>query len=320
MTLGIAFLIADLILLFSLLGFPSTGHAQDDPIRVDTNLITVPVAVKDRDGRYISNLRKEDFRIFENGIEQELSYFQPTDQLFTVFLLLDVSDSMTYETRNMFNAANAFFERLRADDRLIVATFDNRVDTYINNKPVEDVRRGKGKIRFLIVPSRGDTMVYDAVDHAIDKMKRIRGRKAIILFSDGKGSGYSHTAEDNLREAEEQEAMIYALQYDTLLPPGMTVNEKESARHRKKKETAEWYMRELAEQTGGRYFEMKSISNLADAFKTIALELGQQYSLGYYAKVTGKNGERRQIKVKVNVPDAAVRSRASYVVGATKDR
>ena len=309
---------AGLILMLCIISFSGICHAQDDTIRVDTNLVTVRVAVKDRDGRYVTNLKREDFRIFENGTEQEIPYFQPTEQYFTVFLLLDVSDSMTYELQNMIKAANTFFERLRPEDRLIAATFDSRVNTYINNKTVKEIRETRTKAQFFAGPTLPDTMVYDAIDHAMDKMKKIRGRKAVVLYSDGIGSGYRNSAESTLREAEEQEATIYTLRYDTKAPPGYVMGEKEAARRKGRTETAKRYMRELAEVTGGRYFPMEAISNLEEAFSRIAEELSQQYSLAYYPKEPGKKGERREINVKVNIPDAAVQARSSYIVGSTK--
>ncbi|MBA2705678.1 MAG: hypothetical protein H0U60_17710 [Blastocatellia bacterium] len=99
---------------------------ENDVVRVSTSLITVPAEVMDRNGRYIGSLRKEDFRVFENGVEQELSYFASVEQPFTVALLLDVSGSTQPRLQAIRAAANAFIKRLRPNDRLLIISFDGK--------------------------------------------------------------------------------------------------------------------------------------------------------------------------------------------------
>ena len=146
-------------------------------------------------------------------------------------------------------------------------------------------------------------------------MKKIRGRKAIILFSDGRGSGLNASAKSNLRDAEEQEVLIYTVQFGAFSLPSPYVDEK---RFFKWREIANSYMRDLARKTGGRHYQIENITDLGNTFGEIADELGRQYSLGYYPKTEGKKGERRQIKVKVRQPNLSVRARDSYVVGSKK--
>ena len=156
-------------------------------------------------------------------------------------------------------------------------------------------------------------MIYDAVDDALKRMKKISGRKAIVLFSDGEGSGIFTTAKRNFRDAEEQDVLIYTVQFTTLpAEPPRIVNRKG---YLKETERANNYMRDLAQKTGGHYYRVENLSNLDKAFGVVAEELRRQYSLGYYPKKRLEAGQRRQIKVKVRLPNLAARARDSYLVG-----
>ena len=302
------------LLLFVLVTFSQVNYGQDEVIRVDTNLVTIPATVLDREGRYITNLKKEDFQIFENGDEQDVEFFESVEQPFTILFLVDTSGSMDSQMIILARAANSFLSQLPANDKIIVAPFDNWVDTSNKISSVKDLREKKIRLRSTgLTP----TVVYDAVDYALKKMKKLSGRKAIVLFSDGVGSGYSASAKSNLRDAEENEASIYTVQFNTypkVAPP--LVNDKKQ--YYKKIETADKYVRDLAQITGGRHYQIDDIANLEETFAQVAKELGQQYSIGYYPKQSSKQGERRQIKVKVNLPNLAVRARDSYVVGNSK--
>ncbi len=311
-----------LYLLSCLFIFSNENYAQDDLIRVDTDLVTIPVTVLDRDRRYITNVKKEDFQIFEDGIEQEITFFESVEKPFTIFVLLDVSSSMRPAIRNLANAANVFLEQLRPDDYLTAATFDEWVDVLFKVSTVKEIRKGK-QFRLRVEASHGDTMVYDAVDFALKKIKKIRGRKAIVLFSDGIGSGIATSEKSTLRDAEEGEALIYTVQFNTLAISPSDKNRLSKASidlGKQRLELANWYMRELAQKTGGRHFRIEDITDLEKTFGMIADELGQQYSLGYYPKNQGEAGQKRSIKVKVRQPNLAVKARESYIVGEQKNK
>ena len=285
---------------------------QDDVIRVDTNLITIPATVMDRDGRYITDLRKEDFQIYEDGIEQEVAWVAPVEQPFTILFLLDTSGSMGYRLQDLAAAANAFVRQLRLNDRLISATFNDTVQVQWEATAVKEVLDSK---RFRL-RGGGNTLLYDAVDYALKRMKKVEGRKAIVLFSDGYGSGVFASEKSTLRKAEEQDALIYTVQFDTA--------PKEPPRNVNKKyfydavERADRYMRDLAQRTGGRPYQVDTLSDLGQAFGLIADELRRQYSLGYYPKKPLETGQRHEIKVRVRLPNLVVRARDSYVVAKGK--
>jgi Ca-activated chloride channel family protein len=155
-------------------------------------------------------------------------------------------------------------------------------------------------------------MVYEAVDFALKRMKKIKGRKAIILFSDGIGTGVTATANGNLRDAEKQDALVYTVQFGTfpIEVPGY-INKKY---YFERIEEINGYMRNLARKTGGRHYQIKSISNLEETFGQVAEELRRQYGLGYYPRGQLEAGQRRKIKVKVRLSKLVVRARDSYIV------
>jgi len=292
---------------------------QESIIRIDSTLVNVPTIVSDRDGRYVTNLKKDDFRLFENGIEQEIAFFQPVEQPFTMLLLLDVSGSMYNDFATINDASDTFLSQLRPDDYLSAAAFNDSVNVLFKFSSVREIK-DKKRFDLKFTGSLGDTMIYDAVDFALDKMKKIQSRKkAIILFSDGEGVGRYASAKSTLRDAEEQKTIVYTVQFDTfVVPPNYKIGKSEAEKIRQSKEIATLYMTALAARTGGRHYHLKDIANLETTFREIAGELSQQYSLGYYPKEQPETSQERQIKVKVTKPNLSVRARASYVAQAKK--
>jgi Ca-activated chloride channel homolog len=291
--------------------FTIKGDAQDDEIRVNTDLVTVPVAVVDRNGRYLPELRKENFRVFENGVEQQVEYFEPIQQPFTVLLLLDSSGSMHEQKAKMVSAVNLFLSKLRPDDEVIAFEYAHLIKNILSLTKAKNISTPIKVNKWW--GGEESTVTFDAVELALKKMKKIRGRKAIILFSDGEQYGKGATARSNLEDAEEQEAMIYTILFKDFSEWSQTLNKEKYASGVSKIMN---YMRGLPRLTGARYFHIDEIDSLDETFIQIAEELGQQYRIGYYPNEIGKRGERRRIKVQVNVPGAAIRARDSYVAGA----
>jgi Ca-activated chloride channel homolog len=328
---------------------PAEEVGEDDVVRVNTTLVGVPVTVLDRDGRFVPGLKREDFHVYEDGVEQEITYFAPVEANVTVLLLFD------HFVKNYRETARDFAGRLRAGDKVIVARFgDTRYE--ILNKVSEGeagVQQEPHRVKW-----RFGTSIHDAVDAAIRRMNSIQGRRAILLFSDGilpkvlvvtKGmSGQliseresrpseRATARATINEAEESDAPVYVLQYDTMTDfvrngpsPGVRYPEVlaiELPRIRNEYEVADEYLHALAEKSGGRLYAVPSGTRLKQAehppalpqaFTQISAELRQQYSLGYYPKQAGQAGGRHEIKVRVARPDVAVRSRTSYVSAPPK--
>mgnify|MGYP002778966717 CR=1 FL=1 len=317
----------------------TTAAVGDDEeiVKVETNLVTIPVSVFDRNGLYIPNLRQSDFKIFEDGREQEIAVFGTTDKPFTVILLLDTSPSTEYKIDEIRRAAIAFVDQLKSQDSVMVIEFDSNV--HVLTEPTND----RQKIYKAIERADfgGGTSLYDAVDFSLRKrLSQIEGRKAIVLFTDGVDTTSGRASYDGtVIEAEESEAMIFPIYYNTFFdmnrrgggigsPPvwgspfptvigggGMSGNRAEDYALGKQ------YLDDLASATGGRVFRPEATpGGLTRAFEGIAEELRRQYTVGYYPKDEGKAGQRKQVKVRVNRPNLVIRARDSYIVGGAKNQ
>jgi len=194
--------------------------SEGDIVRVNTTLVSIPVSVMDRDGKYIPNLRKEDFRVWEDGVEQQVAYFASTEKPFTVALLIDTSGSTRNKLEGIQDAAIAFVNQLRADDRVMIVSFNDKIRV-LTPQPTND----RGLLRDAIrqTEAGSGTRLYDAVDQVINQyFNHIEGRKAIVLFTDGVDTTSKHARyEDNVRDAEELDALIYPVEYDTSADAGV---------------------------------------------------------------------------------------------------
>ncbi|HEX8180329.1 MAG TPA: VWA domain-containing protein [Pyrinomonadaceae bacterium] len=186
---------------------------ENEVVRVNTTLVTIPVSVMDRDGKYVPSIRQDEFRIFEDGVEQQLAYFAAVEKPFTVALVLDNSTSTKFKTEEMQDAAIAFVDQLRADDRVMIVAFDT--DVHVLAEPTSDRRALRAAIRRT--RNEGNTSLYDAVDFVIhQRFNHIDGRKAIVLFTDGVDTSSRRASyESNVSDAEELDALIYPIAYDT---------------------------------------------------------------------------------------------------------
>ena len=295
-----------------------TADAGEDVQEVKTDLITIPVSVFDRHGLYIPNLKKEDFKIFEDGKEQQIEYFGTSEKPFTVILLLDTSPSTEYEIDEIRGAARAFVDQLKPQDKVMVIEFDGNVHVLTEatgDRPT--IYKAIKKADF-----GGGTALYDAVNFSLSKrLNAVDGRKAIVLFTDGVDTqSIKSNYESTLALAEESDSLIFPIYYNTYSktrqdagmvwgPPPAGTTAREYAVGKK-------YLEELAAYTGGRVFRPESTpGGLTTAFEGIAEELRRQYNIGYIPSEDGKPGQRKQIKVRVDRPNLVLRARDSYIVG-----
>lgn len=315
-----------------------------DVIRVSTTLVSIPVSVMDRDGRFVPNLLKDDFRIWEDGVEQEVAFFQSVDKPFSVVLMLDTSPSTQFRLEDIQDAAISFVNQLRTDDKVMVVSFNDDI------KVLSEFTTDRSKLQRAIQRARTDdgTRLYDAVDMVMNQqLARVQGRKAIVLFTDGVDTT-SHNADyqSNVMDAQELDALIYAVQYDTsrdmnsgggfpqprvdvwgqilggIFGGGMGRRggyPRGGGRgtSRGDYELANHYLQELANTSGGRDYRADSLQNMSSAFANVAEELRRQYSIGYYPKRPPQAGQMRQIRVRAKQPNLAVRARESYVFNSS---
>lgn len=305
---------------------PTADVVSDDgeTLRIETNLVTIPVSVFDRNGLYIPGLRQNDFKIFEDGVEQEIAYFGTTDKPFTVALVIDVSPSTAYKIEEIQRAAMAFVDQLEPQDSVIVIEFDHGV------KVLSEATKDREKIFKAIKKADfGDgTSLYNAVDEALRKqLGKITGRKAVVLFTDGVDTTSRKNSYDStINYAEETDSLVFPIYYNTYLdnrartaspfPPifgGSVIYQGTSAEDYA---LGRRYLEELAEVTGGRVFRPEATpGGLTRAFEGIAEELRRQYNIGFVPNTEGANGQRKSIRVRVNRPNLIIRARDSYIVG-----
>ena len=309
---------------------PNAPTAEDDGevLKIETNLVTIPVSVFDRNGLYIPNLRRNDFKIFDNGTEQEIAYFGTSDKPFTVILLIDVSPSTAYKIEEIQQAATAFVDQLKPQDNVMVIEFDQSV--YVLTEATNDRQAIYKAIRKAGFGN--GTSLYDAVDFSLRKrLDKVEGRKAIVLFTDGVDTT-SHKAryETTVNEAEEADALIFPIYYNTFFDQtgggfpngGINAGIIFGGGNTQRASSSDYalgrkYLEDLADATGGRVFRPEATpGGLTAAFEGIAEELRRQYNIGFYPSEEGQTGQRRQIKVRVNRPQLVIRSRESYVVGS----
>src|SRR5688572_27279531 len=183
---------------------------EGDTLRVNTALVTVPVNVMDRNGKYVPDLQRRDFRVFDNGVERRIAYFATVDQPFTVVLLIDTSGSTDFRMDDIQDAAISFVNQLQGQDRVMVMSFDDQIrvlcePTSDRDLLIKAIRRTR---------NGGSTRLYDAVEMVFEKkLKQISGRKAVVLFTDGvdtaSGASYSST----IRDAAESDGAVYSVAY-----------------------------------------------------------------------------------------------------------
>jgi VWFA-related protein len=318
---------------------------ENDVIKVDTALVTLPVSVTDRDGKYVGNLRQKDFKIYEDGVEQELAYFAPVEKPFTVALVMDMSGSTKNHLSEIQDAAITFIDQLRRDDRVMVVSFDD--DVHVLAEPTSD----RNALRSAIRSARpGDgTSLYEAVDFVLNqRLNRIDGRKAMVLFTDGVDTTSRRASyQSNVQDAEEDGALAYVLQYDTFnemnrgggggssrnssgnilidILGGIAGGGNVYGKNRRSQggagtseedyRRADSYLHALADRTGARVERADAVTDLDRAFANIADELRRQYSLGYYPKTAAAQGSRHAVRVRVMRPNLAVKARNSYITG-----
>jgi VWFA-related protein len=317
----------------------SNSIDSGDVIAVDTRLVTIPVRILDRQNRFVGGLKQENFKVFEDNVEQEIAYFTNEAQPFTVALVLDMSYSTTFKIGEIQAAAIAFIDQLRPGDKVMVISFDEEVHLLCEaTSERETIYRAIRSTRILT-----GTSLYDAVSLTLnDRLRSIRGRKAIVLFTDGVDTTSTRSTRfANVYDAMEQDVLIYPIRYDTFadvqemknrpkinLPtpgnqiPGIPIPvpvmaDAKGTTSEEYKE-AEDYLNKLAMSTGGTLHLASTVGNLNRAFTKIASELREFYSLGYYPKSEEIPGKTRRIKVKVDQPQVSVRARESYVVPKKK--
>ena len=256
------------------------------------SLVEVYASVTDAEGATISGLNQADFDLRENGEPQQISTFAAGDFPLSVALAVDRSFSMSGARLTLArSAAHAFLGELRPQDEAMILAVGSRVEVVA---PLS-IDRAAQRNAVDHIDAFGTTGLYDAIIQAIDEVQGAKGRRALVLLSDGNDRYSRATANDALDRARRADVMIFPVAIGTNRPP---------------------LFAELATLTGGRSLHARDGAALADTLRTIARELRQQYLLGYTparAPVAGST-EWRSISVAVRKPGAQVRARDGYLV------
>ena len=261
-----------------LVAIPATvvgGAQQEFQLKVNVSLVSVDVGVYDRKGDAVTTLRKDDFFVYEDDQLQEIRAFEPSGVSFNALLVVDRSGSMRNAWDSMVNGLNRFIEVLRTQDRVAIAAFDNEIEMVSKWR---SARSGQAE-RVGIAPDGRGTDFYGTMVWAAGYIKGEKGRKGVIVFSDGKQSGGFG---DDLKRAVERVRQVNVPFYFV----GYNTDAKSAAE-----------MKQLAEVSGGRAFFPRDVEELANIYEQIARDLGRAYSISY-ASPKPPDGKFRKIQVR----------------------
>lgn len=278
--------------------------AQQQVFRTGVEVVSLNVTVTDPSNAFLTDLTREEFEVFEDGVRQEITFFTRSHTPISLALLLDTSASMDDKIATAQEAAVGFARRLRSEDNAMVVDFDSRVtvlQTFTN-----DVNALERSIRST-TPD-GSTALFNAVYIALNELKKTRAtsldevrRQAIVVLSDGEDTSSLLPFEEVLELAKRSETSIYAI----------GVRSKEPLQPRGFRE-AEFVLRQLARETGGRAFFPGSAAELPAIYTVIAEELASQYTMGYTSKNARRDGAWRRIVVRALRPNALARTKQGY--------
>jgi VWFA-related protein len=306
-------------------------RAQEEVIKVDTTLVSVPVVVSDRHGRYVPGLKASDFAVFSDGVQQKIEFFASTEERLNVALLIDTSHSTQPVIDDIKRAAERFVRLLRPGDKAAIVSFDH--STTVLSKLTSDVGRLNDAISRAEIPRPAGTTLRDAVYQTVnEEFAGVTGRKAIILLTDGKDFGSRVSQTDLLFSLQEKDVMIYSVFFKT--GPGMQLAQLDRMLQRRfpgidpfligqrgrqlrrrpggmANERAEEFLRSLTDTTAGRLYSSDA-SQLKQTFESIVEELRHQYHLGFYPAEEKETGVIHELRVKVSRADLSIRARTSY--------
>ena len=315
---------------FLVAGNVSAQIEGDDPISVDSSIVRLNIGVVDKSGNPIKNLSKQDFTLYEDGVEQNILTFEPTARPFSLALILDMSGSTISFRQNIRMSALRFIDALAPEDRVAVIEFYDKVNL------LNDFTSDRRKIAHSIdvANGRGETRLYEAVELALNKLKNeTNRRRAIIVLTDGKDTAQERSDRQflsnlkveelsNAIDTEKSQRLNNVLDkasdmgvtiYPLALPSGdpkkladplpIQYEIYSAARNR---------LDLMAKRTGGILNSINSLEEMGRLYAQVAADVRSLYTIEYEPQNTKRDGKWREIKIEVNQPEVISRTRPGY--------
>ncbi len=317
MNLGRSRSLLRIVLLFSA-GLPNAAQVGKVPtLRVEVTLVTVGVRVTDGKGREVSNLREDDFALFEDGIAQKIALFSSEEQPISLGILLDRSDSMAEDNKleRAKTAAELLVDAGHRGTEYLYVPFDFLAQVHTEfSQDREAVKR-----EIAVTSLGGGTRLYDAILTTLERCRRARyGRQALVVITDGADQHSNHSLDDLIRALQESQVQLYIIGYfsrreveifsptqaKVLLADGELID------------NPRLVFRRLALESGAESFFPTSGEELQSAIDRISKDLRTQYTLAYYPSNSVRNDRYRVIRVKLRPRGLKVRARRGYVLAA----
>lgn len=272
-------------------------------LRVDTNLVLIPVSVTDPLNRFVTGLEREHFKVFEEKIEQTIVQFASEDAPLSVGLVFDTSNSMGAKLQKSRQAAAQFFKTANPDDEFFLVQFSDRPELIVPfTHSTEEIQN-----RLTFTQAKGRTALLDGIYLAMNQMKKaINPRKAVLVISDGGDNSSRYTENEIKNLVREADVQLYAIGiYEGMGGRGRTAEEL----------SGPGLLNDLAEQTGGKHFSIENVNELPDVAAKIGIELRNQYLIGYSSKNQERDGKFRRVQVKLVQPRGLPQLRATWRQG-----
>ncbi len=278
--------------------FLTSARAQDDEeiINVESSIVVLNATITDLKGKLVTGLKQNQFKIFEDGIEQKIEFYEAEKTPFAAVILMDTSGSMEGSVAMARSAAINFLDGLRADDKTAIYNFDSKVSLVQDFSNSRDIAE-----KVFDLKARGMTVLNDAIFHAaLELSKRNEKRKAIIVLSDGADTRSGRSADKALKAAIAAGATVYTIDMSVQNSTDKTRFQSQST------------LKNFAEKSGGIFIPTPGGVAMREAFKNIVEELGVQYTLTYQPTNTKKDGKWRAIEIRVAKPNLNIRTRKGY--------
>jgi len=293
-------------------GGSATAVLETPPLRIGQResvaLVNLFVNAFDGRGRGVTDLRREEFRVLEDGVPQEISHFTAARQPLSVALLLDASNSMGTGQRMEIarKAAVDFIKKMDSSDRLLVMSFSDKV------REIQTLTLDRKLLEKAIesIAPEGGTALYDALVEGASRLKEFEGRKALVLLSDGRDQALKENAPGSLHLLDEAldavvrgEVAVYAIGLGARLQDETDLSQRWTLRQ---------ILQMLADKTGGRFYNPERAGQLSDVYRQISEDLSRQYSLAYSPRNEARDGLWRTLRVEASRPGVKVVTRPGY--------